>query len=231
MNISETHFEPLATALVEQSLKLSSDLIIFLTEFTNVLNRHSVRGQKEMCNLSQQLSELANYVERLLLMTRDIGKQDCSHILFTSSRLVLSSGQSAGRSNLTRRNITLHGDVAKAYDHAERKRNEVVHVQYAAHLQANPSDPLSNAYTTLCSLILDELLMTESALNFFLAIRSSLRNDCTEMLHWLKDPSVPAAPMAISCYLETKSTLYAPLADGLEVFVAELPEGFKNSLY
>lgn len=61
--ISENHFE-LTKALVEQSLTLSSDLVNYLTEFANVLHRHPIKGQKEMCDLSRQLSELANYMER-----------------------------------------------------------------------------------------------------------------------------------------------------------------------
>jgi len=120
-------------------------------------------------------------------------------------------------------------------------------VQYAAHLQHNPSDPLSSAHTTLCSMILDELLITESALNFFLSIRTLLRKDCSEILHWLKDPSEPvrpifsfplvvegglilsfqATPMVISSYLDTLCNLYAPLANGLDIFVAGLPESVR----
>jgi len=163
--------------------------------------------------------------------TRDTAAPDFSHILFTSSRLVLSSGLSPGRSKLTRRNIVSIQDVNiysprpywillrlfteilpkltsipnvcisrfssfKNYllNSLLGKRNEVAHVQYAAHLQHNPSDPLSSAHTTLCSMILDELLITESALNFFLSIRTLLRKDCAEILHWLKDPSEPVRP-------------------------------------
>jgi hypothetical protein len=87
-----------------------------------------------------------------------------------------------------------HVILIQAINISVGKRNEVAHLQYAAHLQANPSDPLSNAHAALCSLILDELLITESSLNFFLAIRSSIRKDCTEMLLWLKDLSEPVRP-------------------------------------
>lgn len=69
------------------------------------------------------------------------------------------------------------------------KRNEVAHVQYAANLRQCPTDPLSIAHKMLCAFLLEELLIMESALNFFLSIWSQLRSDCTEVFKWLKDPT------------------------------------------
>jgi hypothetical protein len=38
--------------------------MVFLSDFTELLGRQEIRGQNEMCNLTQQLSDLSNHIER-----------------------------------------------------------------------------------------------------------------------------------------------------------------------
>lgn len=61
--ISEEHSE-ITKSLVNHVAQLSSNFMVFLSDFTGLLGRQEIRGQNEMCNLTQQLSDLKNHIER-----------------------------------------------------------------------------------------------------------------------------------------------------------------------
>ena len=72
------------------------------------------------------------------------------------------------------------------------KRNEVAHAQYAAQLRHSGKDFLSGVQTTLATLVSDDMLTFESGLSLFLSVWSRLRTDCSEIFHWLQNPSPQA---------------------------------------
>ncbi|KAF8955056.1 hypothetical protein BDZ97DRAFT_346051 [Flammula alnicola] len=220
MTISAEH-AALTRTMVDRISRFSVHLVAFVTEFTNLATRHAMSGQKEMCELSQRLSELDGQIQHLFVTTREISNTDVTHLVFTSSRMVSSAGGTTGRSKITRKPIVLDGDltnVGGAYEHADRKRNEVAHAQYAAQLSQDRTNPLATAQTMLSAFLLDQMLTSESGLSLFLSIWSRLRTDCSEIYHWVKNPGQSAVPFVISCYTENGGTLYAPLATALDVY-------------
>ncbi|KAF9485733.1 hypothetical protein BDN70DRAFT_916837 [Pholiota conissans] len=220
MAISAEHAAITGT-LTDRIVRLSAQLVAFMTEFTKFANRHAVSGQKEMGDLSQRLAELETHVRYLLTTTTGVSNTDVAHLVFTSSRLVSSAGKTTGRSRLTRKPIVLDGDlinIGRAYEHVDRKRNEVAHAQYAAQLRQDRIDPLATAQNMLSSILLDQMLSSESGLSIFLSIWARLRTDCNEIYHWVKNPGQSAVPPAITCYVENGSTLYAPLATALDAY-------------
>lgn len=54
----------LTKALLDRSVRLNSHILAFLNDFTKLLSRHAVKGQKEMCDLSEQLSQLAHHIDQ-----------------------------------------------------------------------------------------------------------------------------------------------------------------------
>ncbi|KDR77315.1 hypothetical protein GALMADRAFT_139308 [Galerina marginata CBS 339.88] len=219
MSISAEH-AALTRTLTDRVFRLSARMVVFVTEFTKLVGRHAVSGQQEMWDLSQRLSELDNQVQHLFTTTSELSITDITHLLFTSSRMISSAGRT-GRSKITRKQIVLDGDlinIGKAYESADRKRNEVAHAQYAAQLRQSRTDPLAVAQTMVSSFLLDQMLTSESGLSFFLSIWSRLRTDCTEIFQWTKNPGQFAVPPIISCYAESGSTLYAALATALDVY-------------
>ncbi|KAF9530591.1 hypothetical protein CPB83DRAFT_850588 [Crepidotus variabilis] len=221
MTISAEH-AALAKSLVDANVKFSQTLLLFLHEITKNAAKHSPNGQQEMSELHKRLTEFEKHIHWLLVANRDSTTTNPSHIFFTCSKIVLSSGRAPGQSKLTRRPLLLDGDltgVGQAYEQSDRKRNEVAHAQYTAQMRQNRTDPLATAHSMLSSFLLDTLLMTESGLSLFLSIWSRLRTDCMEVFQWLKDPKM-ASPIAVTCYLETRGGLYSPLSHALDVYTA-----------
>lgn len=217
-------------SLVERIFRLSAQLVAFLNEFTKLASRHAASGQKEMCDLSMRLSELQNHVQQLFTTNGETSSSDVTHLLFTCSRIVSSAGRPGVRSKITRFQRVLDGDltnVGRAYESADRKRNEVAHAQYASQLRQSRTDPLAAAQTMLSAFLLDQMLTSESGSSLFLSIWSRLRTDCNEIFHWLKNPGQFAVPSVISCYAENGSTIFAPLASALDVYST----GIDPSLY
>ncbi|PPQ92541.1 hypothetical protein CVT25_010374 [Psilocybe cyanescens] len=204
----------LTRSLSERVFRLSARLVVFLTEFTKLIGSHTVNGQVEMWDVSQKLSELDH-------QTNEVASADITHLLFTSSRMVSSAGRAPGRSKLTRKPIILDGDltnISRAYEHADRKRNEVAHAQYSAQLRQCRTNPLAIGHTMISSFLMDEILTSESGLSLYLSIWSRLRTDCSDIFHWIKNPVQVATPSIISCYAESGTTLYLSLATALDVY-------------
>ncbi|KAJ3515614.1 hypothetical protein NLJ89_g1653 [Agrocybe chaxingu] len=212
----------LSRSLVERVFRLSAQIIAFLTEFTRLATHRATSGRKEMSDLAQRLSELETQMQQLFQTSYEV-TADATHLAFTSSRLVASSGRPAGRSKVTRRPVVLDGDLAnigRAYEHTDCKRNEVAHAQYAAQLRQDRTDPLAAAHAMLCAFLLDELLTSESGLSLFLSIWSRLHRDCNDVYQWITNPTQTATPAAISCFMEQRCNLYTPFAGGLDFYAA-----------
>ncbi|CAA7269934.1 unnamed protein product [Cyclocybe aegerita] len=212
----------LSRSLIERVFRLSAQIIAFLTEFTRLATHRATSGQKEMSDLAQRLSELETQMQQLFQTSYEV-TADATHLAFTSSRLVASSGRPAGRSKVTRRPVVLDGDltnIGRAYEHTDRKRNEVAHAQYAAQLRQSRTDPLAAAQAMLCAFLLDELLTSESGLSLFLSIWSRLHRDCNDVYQWIANPAHTATPVAISCFMEQHCNLYSPFAAGLDFYAA-----------
>jgi hypothetical protein len=211
----------LTGSLVERAFRLSARLVVYVTELTKLVSQNTVSGQQEMWDLSQRLSELDTQVQHLFATTSELSTVDVTYLLFTSSRIVSSAGRTPGRSKITRKHIILDGDltnVGRAYENTDRKRNEVAHAQYASQLSQSRTDPLAIAQTMVSAFLLDQTLTSESGLSLFLSIWSRLRTDCSEIFHWIKNPGQVPVPSVISCYAESGSTLYLPLATALDVY-------------
>ncbi|KAF5325235.1 hypothetical protein D9619_009583 [Psilocybe cf. subviscida] len=223
MNISAEH-AALSMNLFERIFRLTARLVNFLAELTRITSRHAVGGQREMSEVSQKLSEFGSVVQQLFVTARETpGSPDSRYIMFTSSRLVHFSGPAHARSRLTRRPIVLDGDlstIAKAYDQADRKRNEVAHSQYSAQLRQDRADPLSSTHTALAGFVSDLITTSEAGMGLTLSIWSRLRADCSEIYHWTKHPTQTAIPCVVSCYMDTGGTIYAPLTRPLETYAA-----------
>ncbi|KAF8902623.1 hypothetical protein CPB84DRAFT_1775843 [Gymnopilus junonius] len=222
MSISAEH-AALTRSLVERTARLSTRLNAFTIELTKFVGHNTTGGQHEMWDLAQKLSELDVQVQHLFTVTNELSNVDVMHLLFTSSRMISYVGRTPGRSNITRRHIILDGDlkdIGRAYENTDRKRNEVAHAQYASQLRQNRTDPLAIAQTMVSTYFSDQTLTSESVLGLFLSIWSRLRTDCSEIFHWIKNPSHVAVPSVVSCYVESGCTLHLPLATALDVYAA-----------
>ncbi|KAF8153200.1 hypothetical protein B0H34DRAFT_722612 [Crassisporium funariophilum] len=223
MTISSEH-AACTRSLVERTMRLSALFNGFTTEFSKLVSRHALSGQKEMCDLSHRILELENHVQQLLVSIGELSSPDVAHLVFASSRMVSSAGRTGGRSKLSRKQVVLDGDlhnIGRVYDQLERKRNEVAHAQYNAEMRQSRTDPLAGAHTMLATFLLEELLTSESGLSLFLSIWSRLRTDCSDIFHWIKNPHGQTnTPLVISSYLENGCTLYATLATALDVYAA-----------
>lgn len=225
MTISAEH-AALTRSLVERAMSVSSLLLGFHIDFSKLASSHVSIGQKEILDLSHRLSELEGYIRQLCISNGEISNPDVSHIVFSTFRIVVGSGRRPGRSKITHQRLPLADDLAsvtRAYEGLERKRNEVAHAQYAAQLRHSGKDFLSGVQTTLATLVSDDILTFESGLSLFLAVWSRLRTDCSEMFHWLQNPSPQAKiPLAVSTYAESNHSLYVTLAGALDVCAASI---------
>ncbi|KAH9474790.1 hypothetical protein JR316_0013255 [Psilocybe cubensis] len=229
MSVSAEHAAN-SRSLAERVFRLSARLVVFLTEYTKMANMHAVSGQEEMWTLSQKLAELETQVRFLFATTSEMPSAGIPHLLFTSARLVCSAGGAPGRSRLTRKPILLDGElsnIGKAYGDTDRKRDEVAHAQYSSQLRICRTNPLSIGHTMISAFLLDEILTSESGLSLYLSIWSRLRTDCSDIFHWVKNPAQVPVPSVISCYAETRSTVYSSLATALDVYML----GIDPSLY
>jgi hypothetical protein len=110
--------------------------------------------------------------------------------------------------------------IGNLYEQLEQTYNQVAYAQYAFQSSPAKADAIVGETATLIS---DVLVTTESFINLFLAIWSRLQCDCTEILHWLKGKGdIVTAPPCVSVYLEQGKTLYAGIANALDILVAAL---------
>ncbi|PPQ66430.1 hypothetical protein CVT24_007196 [Panaeolus cyanescens] len=228
MTISAEHAS-LTQSQVEHFLSITTHFMAFLKEFSKVTTKHSPAGQKEMYDLSHRVFEFSNCIQSLLHSELQISSTDSVYVMFTSSRLVASSGRSGGRSKLTRQQIALDGGLANighAYSQMDAKQNELAHAQYSSQIRQSRTDHLGNAHTQLISFLVEYLMASESTLSLFLSIWSRLRTDCTEVFYWSKSgPSPSTTPNSIAFFMEGGLTLYTPLASGLDILASDGVDG------
>ncbi|KAK7460878.1 hypothetical protein VKT23_008807 [Stygiomarasmius scandens] len=82
----------------------------------------------------------------------------------------------------------------------------------------------------MSKLVSDEILLIEAELSFFVSIWLRLQTDCVEIMRWLENPrSNLPTPASVQSYMESGLTLYASIADALDLYVAGIdPSYFAN---
>jgi len=102
----------------------------------------------------------------------------------------------------------------------------------------------------MSKLVSDEILLIEAELSFFVSIWLRLQTDCVEIMRWLENPRsnlvchdfflynpdwlnglslIKPTPASVQSYMESGLTLYASIADALDLYVAGIdPSYFAN---
>ncbi|TFK31724.1 hypothetical protein BDQ12DRAFT_92884 [Crucibulum laeve] len=218
MNISADHANA-TTSLLDRALKFNAVLASFHTEFAKFASHRVQTGQKEMRDLSYKIIELQAHVQQICVLNRDIATSDVTHLMFNTLRMVSSSGRKSSRSRVSHQRLILNNDLAvigTAYEQLDLRRNELAHAHYASQICHSKTEVLTSIQASLSTMTSEEILTFESGLSVFLSVWGRLRNDCTEILHWIRSSSGQSYPSVIASYMDGGNTLYGPIANALD---------------
>ncbi|THV05761.1 hypothetical protein K435DRAFT_890403 [Dendrothele bispora CBS 962.96] len=234
MNISSDH-AALTRTLVDKSLQLSANINSFHTDLAKLASQRANGSQRELQELARKLTELENTVRQLVMCLHKLRHIDVTYLAISALRLSSFSGRRPSRTKITHHRLAFPGpdlnSIGKLYERLDATQNEIVHAHYAAQVSHRRTDVLTTARTAIAKLVSDEILTIEAKLSFFMSIWLRLQTDCVEIMRWLENSrnNMPT-PASVHSYMESGLTLYASIADALDIYVAGIdPSHFTAS--
>ncbi|KAK0469247.1 uncharacterized protein EV420DRAFT_17391 [Desarmillaria tabescens] len=221
MKITSDHLS-LNQNYVGAILNIISNLTAFHNELAQLACQHSssVSDRSQLRDLAAKFLQLENHLKQLFYLFKNT-QPDTTTVTKTSTRLIAFSVSRPKKSKLSPQRVALTDEnMARVYDQLEQCKSEVTHAQYTAQIH-KPTDALNTARSTVSSFVFDLMVNVEHGLSLFLAVWSSIINDCRQMVVWLQNP-VTSIPPSMSVYADTGMMLYAPIGAALDLYNGKL---------